>query len=146
MHYAQKPRDSKRLAMALASLVSVLFVAALLHALTAPSLSVESQIYSALGCRSSSEVLVLTLNPDGTVRWPDGTVCTIEESQLLIPSWCNKQESPVLAILADKDTPMSRAHPLLATVQELDIRRAILAVSQGNTVAVLSDERGKTHK
>lgn len=137
MQRAPEPRNSKRTALYLSALVSVFVIVAFVSALVAPP-SEETQVASALGCRAYDQILILKLQPDGKVRWPDGTENTLEESKRLVPSWCKKQESPVLAILADKDTPMSFAHPLLAVAQEHGLRRSILATYEGTSLRVVA--------
>ncbi len=143
MHSTPAHRNSKRTALYLSALVSLFAALAFLSALLAPP-SEKSQVASALGCRAHDDVLVLRLQPDGQVRWPDGSENSLEQTKLLVPSWCSKRESPVLAILADKDTPMSQAHPLLATAQDLGLRRAILAIYQGKAIQVVADSSNQS--
>jgi hypothetical protein len=145
MQSAPALRRSKRTALTLSALISLFAGLAFVSALVAPS-SEESQVASALGCRVHDQVLVLKLQPDGKVRWPDGSENTLEETKVLVPSWCTGRESPVLAILGNKDTPISQAHPLLAAAQDLGLRRAILAVYEGKAYQVVADSSGRSPK
>jgi len=89
--------------------------------------SVDDQVYSALGCGSDASLLILKLQPDGRILWPDTHVATIAESALLLPSWCARQARPALAILADQDALLSEVTPLLQAAEQLGVRQAILA-------------------
>lgn len=89
--------------------------------------TVEGSIYSALGCRSDADVLILTLQPDGRIQWPDRTHCTVEESAAQLPAWCADKANPMLAVLADQDALLVQVTPLLEAAQDLGLRQAILA-------------------
>ena len=121
-----QPRGARWVSLALYGLVGITAVWCAVSALDAPP-SVPVQVYAALGCRNSAQVLILTMQTDGGVLWPDGTVYTVEESTQLLPVWCAKKVEPALAILANADTLLPIATPLLEAARKLDIRRAILS-------------------
>ena len=102
--------------------------------------SVDGQIARALGCGSRQEILILHLQLDGRVRWPDGSICTVQKSRLLMPSWCKGRDEPALAILATSDMPTAWALPLLDTANELGMRRGVLAVSDSGNVRRISPD------
>lgn len=142
MQLQTKARDPKFTFLP-ASLLCLFLSVMLLRFLGGLPATEESQVYSALGCRASDTVLILRVSPDGMVRGPGDMLRTVEETTLLLPSWIRHEESPVIAIMATEDTPMSVVHPLLAVAEDLGHRRAIFAVNQGSTLALLSDQQGK---
>jgi hypothetical protein len=145
MTHPIQPRDTKRLTIALTSLISGLSALVVWQGLAVPP-SPEAQIHRSLGCRSEATVLIFKLGPNGNVRWPDGAIVSIEEAILLLPAWCQKHEDPVVALLADEDIAMSQVYPLLAAAGELRVRRAIFAMPEGAVQRLLSDQGPTTFK
>lgn len=142
-HRSARFKGDKRLGLALASLITIMGAACVFYGLLAPNPTVESQVANALGCRNNSTILILKLNDHGEVLWPDGSTATVANSQLLMFSWHerHRHEEPIVALLADADTPMSLAHPLLATMQELGLQRAIFATSQNSEPKLIANTR-----
>ena len=92
--------------------------------------TLEYQVATSLD-RFNADILLLTMQPDGNVRWPDGGILTVEQSSLLMPSWFKRHSEPVLAVFAEPDTQMLLVRPLLAAAQEFGHSRAILVTREG---------------
>jgi hypothetical protein len=112
--------------LGLYALVSIAAVWSIVQLLAAPP-SIEGQVSEALGCRQNYPVLVLRLELDGTFRWPDGDLRTVQETLAQIPPWCVKNEDGVIAILAPRTAKLSHAVPVLKAVNDLGHHRIVLA-------------------
>lgn len=109
------------------ALVSGAAAWAVVHLLAAPP-NIETQVSLALGCRNDDHVLILKLASDNRMVWPDGTVCSVEESVALMEAKQPREDYSALALLAAKDAPVSVVMPLLEAAERLTMRRAVLAI------------------
>jgi biopolymer transport protein ExbD len=97
--------------------------------MTLSSKSVEREITSALGCRNTDDVLIVEIQRDYSVLWPNGDTCTIEEAVHQLPTRLATHHEPVLAVKADKDILLSTLHPLLDAAKELGMQKVIIAAT-----------------
>lgn len=119
-------RKSRRISLALYGLVTVSAAWALLALLTSPG-GVETQARSSFGCRGPGDVLLLTLQSDGLVLWPDGQLHNLEESKMLLVSSQERNPDRVLALLAAPEARLQPGMDLLEAVRLLGVTRAVLA-------------------
>ncbi len=114
-----------------AAFVTWAFLLALESRYTSP----DDQIASALGCRVMDELLILKLQPDGRIAWPDAKILDVSESVTRLPIWNKAHDQNIaLAVLADPDALLVQVTPLLDAATQLGLRRAILATPQAHNL------------
>ena len=120
--------------LAIGSVMMILLLLLLQVSWSAPA---EDQLIAKeLGCRSDARLLLLTIQRDGSVLWPDGGTCSVEEAAQQLPQWCRHELHPVLAIKAGPEILLHTVKPLLHAAKNLEMGRVIFAATDQGDIRI----------
>ena len=102
-----------------------------------PTRSIQGEIAQELGCRPQGTMIILEILRDGSVRWPNGDVCTIQMSALRIASLRPEMADAILAIRANDDTLMLLLKPLLDAAQNRGLQRVVFTSTDQGPVRII---------
>jgi biopolymer transport protein ExbD len=104
--------------------------------LLTPTKTVEGEIAEALGCRSTASIIIVEIQGDGSVLWPNGDTCTIQEAAQQLSSRSSTYSQPVLAVKADASALMVAITPLLKAAEDFGMQQVIFSATGDGPVKI----------